>query len=331
MIAMRRRELITLLGGAAVAWPLAANAQQPAVPVVGVLSPQSLTSAAQSLDAFRRGLAEAGYVDGQNVTIDYRLTEGRYDRLAEQAADLVRRQVSVIATPGNLASALTVKAATQTIPIVFGVNDDPVKLGLVASLARPGGNATGINFFAAEVAAKRLALLRELVPNAARLAVLVNPANASAAASTLKHIEPAARALGMQLQSYNAGTSREVDAAFAALVREGSDALFIAPDAFFTTRRVQLVHLATRHVIPAAYSNRQFVEVGGLISYGTSLIDMYRQVGVYTGRILKGAKPADLPVVQASKFELVINAQTARLLGLTVPDKLLVAADEVIE
>ena len=319
-----------LLGGAA-AWPLAAHAQQSAMPVVGVLSPQSLTSAAQSLDAFRRGLAEAGYVDGQNVTIDYRLTEGRYDRLAEQAADLVRRQVSVIATPGNLASALTVKAATQTIPIVFGVNDDPVKLGLVASLARPGGNATGINFFAAEVAAKRLALLRELVPNSARLAVLVNPANASAAASTLKHIEPAARALGMQFQSYNAGTSREVDAAFATLVREGSDALFVAPDGFFTMRRVQLVHLATRHVIPTAYSNRQFVEVGGLISYGTSLVDMYRQVGVYTGRVLKGAKPADLPVVQASKFELVINAQTARLFGLTVPDKLLVAADEVIE
>ena len=319
-----------LLGGAA-AWPLAAHAQQSAMPVVGVLSPQSLTSAAQSLDAFRRGLAEAGYVDGQNVTIDYRLTEGRYDRLAEQAADLVRRQVSVIATPGNLASALTVKAATQTIPIVFGVNDDPVKLGLVASLARPGGNATGINFFAAEVAAKRLALLRELVPNSARLAVLVNPANASAAASTLKHIEPAARALGMQFQSYNAGTSREVDAAFATLVREGSDALFVAPEGFFTMRRVQLVHLATRHVIPTAYSNRQFVEVGGLISYGTSLVDMYRQVGVYTGRVLKGAKPADLPVVQASKFELVINAQTARLFGLTVPDKLLVAADEVIE
>jgi putative ABC transport system substrate-binding protein len=328
---VNRREFVTLLGGSAATWPGTASAQQPAMPVVGVLSPQSLTSAAPSLDAFRRGLAETGYADGQNVTIDYRLTEGRYDRLADEAADLVRRQASVIATPGNLAAALSAKAATRTIPIVFGVNDDPVKLGLVSSLARPGGNATGINFFAAELAAKRLEFLRELVPNAARLALLLNPANASTAASTLKDIEPTARALGMQFQSYNAGTSREVDAVFAALVREGADALFVAPDAFFTTRRVQLVHLATRHAIAAAYSNRQFVEVGGLISYGTSLTDMYRQVGIYTGRILKGAKPADLPVVQASKFELVVNAQTARLIGLTVPDKLFVAADEVIE
>src|SRR5262245_18171155 len=247
------------------------------------------------------------------------------------AADLVRRQVSVIAVPGDVAAALAAKAATQTIPIAFAVPEDPVKLGLVASLARPGGNATGVNFFTAEVMAKRLGLLRELVPAAARLAVLVNPANVGRAASTRSELEPAARILGLQIQFYDASTSKEIDAAYATLVRERPDALFVAPDAFFTNRRVQLIALAARHALPAAASVREFVEVGGLMSYGTSLTDAYRQVGVYAGRILKGEKPADLPVLQATKFELVINLQTARLLGLEVPPSLLARADEVIE
>ncbi len=332
---MKRRAFITLLGGT-VAWPLAAmppaaHAQQPVLPIVGLLSPQASGPATQLLDGFRRGLAEEGYVDGQNVTIEYRLSEGRFDRLPELAADLVRRQVSVIAVPGNLTAVLAAKDATQTIPIVFGVPEDPVKLGLVASLARPGGNATGINFFVAEVVAKRLELLRELVPAVARVAVLVNPANVVPAASTRRDVEPAARALGLHVQFYEASTSGEIDAAFAALVREQADAVFVPPDAFFTSRRVQLISLAARHALPVTYSGRHFVEAGGLMSYGTSVTDMYRQVGAYVGRILKGAKPADLPVVQASKFELVINAQTAKLLGLTVPPMLLAHADEVIE
>jgi putative ABC transport system substrate-binding protein len=281
------------------------------------------------VDAFRGGLTETGYVDGQNVAIEYRWAEDRFDRLPELADDLVRRKVNVIAAPANN-PALAAKAATSAIPIVFGVGEDPVKLGLVASLARPGGNATGVINFSAEVVAKRLGLLRELVPAAIRVAVLVNPTNA-ASTSTLTAVEPAARALGVQIQIYNASTSREIDAAFAALVREQSDALFVAPDPFFQTRRVQLAALTARHALPAAYSVRPYVEAGGLISYGTNLVDMHRQMGIYTGRILKGAKPADLPVMQPTKFELVINGQIARMLGLTISPDVLSIADEVIE
>ena len=313
---MRRREFITVLGGAA-AWPTAARAQQSAIPVIGMLNPQSPGLVPQFVDAFRRGLAETGHVEGQNL-----------DRFPELAADLVRRKVSVIAAPAN-APALAAKEATSTI--VFGVGEDPVKLGLVTSLARPGGNATGFNFFPVEVVAKRLGLLRELVPTAVRVAVLANPADAAITSSTLRAVELAARALGMQVQIYNASTSQEIDAAFEALVREQPDALFVAPDPFFQTRRVQFAALAARHALPAVYSVRQYVEAGGLMSYGTSIVDMYRHVGLYTGRILKGAKPPDLPVVQSTKFELVINAQIARVLGLTVPPTLLARADEVIE
>jgi putative ABC transport system substrate-binding protein len=278
---------------------------------------------------FRQGLKDTGYVEGENVAIEYRWAEDRFDRLPELAADLVRRKVSVIVAPANN-PALAAKAATSAIPIVFGVGEDPVKLGLVASLARPGGNATGINLLTGEVVAKRLGLLRELVPAAVRLAVLANPAN-PITSSMLGALEPAARGLAMQVQTYNAGTIGEIDAAFAAFVREQPHALFVAPDAFFLTRRVQFAALAVRHALPAVYSVRQYVEVGGLMSYGTSLLDMYRQVGVYTGRILKGAKPSDLPVVQSTKFELVINAQIARMLGLALPPSLLAVADEVIE
>jgi putative ABC transport system substrate-binding protein len=325
-----RRKFLATLGGAA-AWPLAARAQQPAMPVVGLLSPLSLGSGARILDAFRRGLAETGYVEGQNVAIEYRLTEGRFDRLPEHASDLVRRRVTVVAAPGGSAAALAAIAATRTIPIAFGVAEDPVKLGLVASLNRPGGNATGINFFTAEVTAKRLGLLRDLLPAASRVAVLVNPTNVPNTSSTLKDTETAARALGLKIEVFNASTSREIEAAFAKLVSERPDALLVAPDAFFSDRRIQLANLAARHVLPASFSVREHVEAGGLMSYGASLTELYRQVGVYSGRILKGAKPAELPVVQSTKFELVINAPTARMLGLTVPDKLLALADEVIE
>jgi putative tryptophan/tyrosine transport system substrate-binding protein len=330
MSGMRRREFVSLLGVGAAAWPVSTRAQQPTMPVVGFLSPLAPGSGGQLHEVFRRGLAEGGYVDGQNVTIDYRLAEGRYDLVAEQAAALVRRQVSVIAAAGSV-PAVAAKAATLTIPIAFFVAEDPVKLGLVASLARPGGNATGLNFFTSEVNAKRLGLLRELVPAAVRVAVLMNPGNTTNTSSTLAELEPAAHALGLQVQFFNASTSREIDAAFAAIMLGRLDALFVAPDGFFTGRRVQLAALAARHALPATYSVRDFVEVGGLTSYGASLANAYRQIGLYAGRILKGAKPGDLPVTQSTKFELVINAQIARMLGLTVPDKLLVAADEVIE
>jgi putative ABC transport system substrate-binding protein len=327
---MKRREFITLLGGASLAWPLAARAQQPAMPVVGILSANSPGPAADLLAAFRRGLGETGYVEGQNVAIEYRLFEGRFDRVPELLAALIRRQVSVIATIGS-PTALAAKTATQTIPIVFGVPEDPVGLGLVASLARPGGNATGINFFDREVTAKRLGLLRELLPAAARIAVLLNPANFTIASSIMSELEAAARALGLQVRPYEASTSSEIDAAYATLVRERPDALFVAADGFFFGRRVQLVALAARHALPATYAVRGFVEVGGLMSYGTNTVDMYRQVGVYAGSILKGTKPADLPVMQTTRFELAINLQTAKLLGLDVPPMLLARADEVIE
>jgi putative tryptophan/tyrosine transport system substrate-binding protein len=327
MFDMRRREFVTLLGGAA-AWSLAASAQQ-AMPVVGFLYPTSPDAIPDRVRGFRQGLKDVGFADSENVAIEYRSADGQFDRLPALAAELVRRQVAVIAA-GNLASALAAKAATTTIPIVFVVAADPVRLGLVASLARPGGNLTGINFFNVEVTAKRLELLRELVPGATRVAVLVNPAN-PATETTLRDVEPAARAMGLQLQVLKAGTSREIDAAFATFVRERPDALFVGGDSFFVSRRFQLVNLASRHAVPATFSNRDFAEVGGLISYGANPADAYRQVGVYAGRILKGAKPADLPVVQSTKLELVINAQTARTIGLTVPDKLLATADEVIE
>jgi ABC-type uncharacterized transport system substrate-binding protein len=327
---LKRREFITLLGSAAAAWPLTARAQQPAMPVVGFLSPLAPGSNESLLDAFRRGLGESGYVEGQNVTIDHRLAAGRFERFPEMAADLVQRRVSVIAAFGS-AAAVAAKAAAQTLPILFAVTEDPVSLGLVASLSRPGGNATGLNFFTTEVNAKRLGLLRELVPAAARVALLMNPNNALNTSATLKEVEPAARTLGLQIQVFNASTSLEIDAAFAALVAWRPDALFVAPDGFFTSRRVQLAALAARHALPATYSVRDHVEVGGLTSYGASLVDAYRQVGTFTGRILKGAKPGELPVVQSTKFELVINAQIARMLGLTVPPSLLATADEVIE
>jgi putative ABC transport system substrate-binding protein len=328
---MNRRALITLLGGAAAAWPIAARAQQAAMPVIGFLHPASPDRFADRLRGFRQGLKDAGYVEGENVAIEYRWADNQFDRLPALAAELVRRQVSVIAALGGPVPALAAKAATAIIPVVFLVAEDPVRLGLVASLARPSGNLTGINFFNAELGAKRLELLRTLVPGAARVAILVNPANAQTTETTLRDLEPAGRAMGLQLQVLNASSSRDIDKAFEALARDRPDAVFVSLDTSFADRRVQLVHLASRHAIPATYALRDFVEAGGLISYGTNFVDAYRQAGAYTGRILKGAKPADLPVVQSSKFELVINHQTARILGLTVPQSLLVAADEVIE
>jgi len=327
---MRRREFITLLGGAAVAWPITARAQQPAMPVIGFLNPTSPDSNADRLRAFRQGLKQNGYVEEENVAIVYRWAEGQTDRLPEMAADLVRRKVAVLAAVQGVASALAAKAATTTIPIVFVVPEDPVRFGLVASLARPSGNLTGINFFTAELVAKRLELLRELVPAAKRVAVLVNPTNATAEI-TVRDVEPAARVIGLEIQVFNASTSGEINTVFATLTRERPDALFVAGDSLFTSRRVQFAALAARHAIPAQYASREFVEAGGLMSYGTNIVEAWRQAGAYAGRILKGAKPADLPVVQSSKFELVINAEIARLLGLTVPPQLLARADEVIE
>jgi putative tryptophan/tyrosine transport system substrate-binding protein len=327
---LRRRDFISLLGGAA-AWPLAARAQQSAMPVVGFVSSGTPESYAFLLTAFRRGLHETGYIEGQSVAIEYGWTRGRYDLMPNLVADLLRRQVAVIAITGSAVAALAAKAATATVPIVFAVSDDPVKLGLVASLARPGGNLTGVNFVNTELAAKRLALLRDLVPGTSRVAVLVNPTNVINAESTLRDVEAAARAMGMHIQLINASTSSEINAAFASLGRDRPDALFVGGDTLFNARRIQLVNLASRHAIPATYADRVLPEVGGLMSYGTNLADTYRQLGIYVGRILKGARPADLPVVQASKFELVINAETARMLDLTVPPSLLAIADEVIE
>jgi ABC-type uncharacterized transport system substrate-binding protein len=326
---MRRREFIALVGGLA-AWPLAARAQQPALPVVAFINGSSPDASARFAAAFRKGLNETGYVEGQNVTVEYYWLEGQYDRLPALMADLVRRRVAVIASVGNL-PARAAKAATATIPIVFGVGEDPVRLGLVSSLARSGGNATGINFFVQEVTAKRLRLLHELVPKAVRIAVLVNPGNASVAESTLREVQQAAPAIGLQIQILNASTIGEIDAAFATLARERPDALFVAADAFFTSRRGQLATLTARDRIPAAYGVRELVAAGGLMSYGTDLAASFRQVGVYTGSILKGAKPADLPVLQSTKFEFVINLQTARALGIEVPPGLMSVADEVIE
>src|SRR5262249_17797200 len=313
---MRRREFVTLLGGAAAAWPLAARAQQPAMPVVGLVSGRSADASARPVAAFRKRLNETGYVEGQSAMVEYHWLEGQYNRLPSLMADLVRRRVAVIATPGVTAAAQAAKAATTTIPIVFGVGGDPVKLRLVASLARPDGNATGVNIFVGEIVGKRLGLLHELVPKAVRVAVLVNPANRAITELVTRDIPEAARALGLQIQVLEASTSREIEAAFATLARDRADALFVTADAFFSSRRVQFATLAARHGIPAAYPFREDVEAGGLMSYGTDYVEQWRQVGVYTGQILKGAKPADLPVLQSSKFEFVINAQTARLLGI---------------
>jgi putative ABC transport system substrate-binding protein len=323
---MRRREFITLLGGAA-AWPLAARAQQSLMPAVGFLNSASPEAFPDRLRAFHRGLKDTGFVEGENVAIVYRWGENQIDRLPELAADLVRRRVAVIAV--NTPAALPAKAATASIPIVFLLGEDPVRTGLVASLARPGGNVTGVNLVSGELTAKRLELLRELVPSIARVAVIVSPVSL-ASETTLRDIEPAARAMGLQTDILNASTGREIDAAFASFVGRRPDALFLASDPLFTSRRVQLANWAARHGLPLISSTREIVEAGGLISYGSNVVDAYRQVGVF-GRILKGAKPEDLPVVQSTKLELVINHQTARILGLTVPDKLLALADEVIE
>jgi putative ABC transport system substrate-binding protein len=326
---MKRREFITLIGGAAASWPLAARAQQAPIPMVGFLDARSQDAVRERLRAFRQGLKDNGYAEGENVTITYRFAENQIDRLPALAADLVRHGAAVIATAGD-SVAVAAKAATSTIPIVFIVSQDPVKLGLVTSVARPGANATGINFFAGELVAKRLEILRELVPGVVRVGLLIG-ANVLEAETTLRDVEPAARAMGLQIQVFNAATRQEIEAVFASFARERPDALFVASDTFLTTRRVQLVNLAARHGIPTAFPNRESAEIGGLMSYGTSILDAWRQSGAYVGLVLKGAKPADLPVVQSSKFELVINLSTARMLGLTVPQTLLVAADEVIE
>jgi len=326
---MRRRDFITLLGGAA-AWPIAAGAQQPALPVVGFFSGRSPDDSARYGAAFRKGLSTSGAIEGQGLMVEYHWLDGQYDQLPALMADLVRRRVTVIAGIG-VPIVLAAKAATASVPIVFAVADDPVGLGLVASLARPGANATGINFLALEVVAKRLNLLRELLPKATRIAVLVNPTNGTTADSTLRDASEAAGALGMQIHALKARTVGEVDAAFATMVRDQVDALFVGADAFLISRRVQIAITAARHGIPTVATERDEVEVGALMSYGTDIEDVYRQVGDYTVRVLKGGKPAEMPVQQATKFEFMINLTTARVIGLDLPAALLARADEVIE
>jgi putative tryptophan/tyrosine transport system substrate-binding protein len=331
MPGMRRRDFVALLGSAAAAWPLAARAQQPAMPVVAFINGGAADAASRYLAAFQKGLREAGYVEGQNVTVEYYWLDGRYEGIPALMADLVRRQVALIATPGSNVASVAAKAATETIPIVFGSADDPVKLGLVASFARPGSNATGVNFFAYEVTTKQLGLLKELVPKAARIAVLINPKTTFNVETTLRAVQEAARALRLEIQTLEAGTADEIDAAFAALAREPADALFIQADGFYGSRRVQLATLAMRERVPASNVSREMVEAGLLMSYGTNIADMFRQVGIYTGSILKGVKPADLPVIQSTKFEFVINLRTAKALGIELSPLLLTRADEVIE
>ena len=328
---MRRREFITGIAGAAAACPFMAGSHQSAMPVVGVVSGQSSDADARNSTAFHKGLKEAGLVEDQNVTVEYHWLAGQYGQLATLMADLVHRQVAVIATTANAPAALAAKAATSTIPIVFSVGQDPIELGLVASLARPSGNVTGINFFTMEVAAKQLRLLYDLVPKARRIAVLVNPANGPTAESTIREVQEAAPIIGLQIQIFNAATSQDIDATFATFTRQPPDALLVAPDALFSSRRVQFVTLTARDRIPAIYAQRDLVTAGGLMSYGTDLADAARQVGIYTGRILKGTKPADLPVLQSTKFDFAINVQAARTLGIKVPPDLLSIADEVIE
>ena len=330
---MKRRDFITLLG-AIVAWPLAARAQQAAMPAIGFLDGRSVDSLTDRLRAIRQGLKDVGYVKGENVTIIYRWAENQVDRLPDLAAELVRRPVAVIVASGGPNVVFAAKAATTTIPILFLTAEDPVRLGLVASLARPGGNLTGINFLNRELVSKQLELLRELVPAATRVAVLVDPTNVSVTESILREVGLVARATGLKIQVLRASTSAEIDAAFAVFTSSASErpnALFVSQDPFLNTRRLQLSLLAMRHGVPAIYSGREFAEVGGVMSYGSNITDAYRQIGAYAGRILKGAKFADLPVVQSSKFELVINIQAARILGLTIPPTLLATADEVIE
>jgi ABC-type uncharacterized transport system substrate-binding protein len=323
-----RRKFLATLGGAAAAWPLAARAQQSTMLVIGFLHPSSPDP--YRPPAFRQGLKDAGFIEGENVAIEYRSADGQFDRLPALAAELVQRRVAVIAT-GGAASVFAAKAATTTIPIVFVVGEDPVRLGLVTSLARPGGNLTGINIFTSELTAKRLELLRELVPGAAHVAVLVNPADATQTASALRGVEPAARAMGLQFQVLNASTPSEIDAAFATMRQRRVGALFVGADPFLSSRRQQIVALVARDAIPNMYTNREFVDEGGLISYGNDTEDGYVRAGVYAGRILNGAKPTDLPVDQATKFELVVNVKAAKAIGLTIPESFLARADEVIE
>ena len=327
---MKRREFITLLGGAAMAWPLPVRAQQPAMPVIGFLHSSSPELIVPFIGAFRKGLGEAGYVEGQNVAIEFRWAAGQDDRLPDLAADLIHRRVAVITTPGSTPASIAAKAATTTIPIVFAIGSDPVALGLVASLNRPGGNATGVSFQTVELVAKQLGMLRELAPGANRFVALVNP-NSAFTDAVVTDLQASASALGLPIEILRAGTAREIDAAFANLAQKSGSALLVSPDVFFLNRRAQIVTLAARHALPAIYSVREFAEVGGLTSYGPNVVTVYQQTGIYVGRVLKGEKPADLPVVQPTKFDLVVNLNTARALGLQIPDKLLALADEVIE
>ena len=328
---MKRREFITLLGGAAATWPLAARAQQAAMPVIGYIYAGSRGPSTNLAEAFRKGLRETGYIEGQNVAIEYRWADNVLDRLPELAADLVRRQVAVIATPGSAAAALAAKAATTKIPIIFGIGIDAIQAGLVASLNRPGGNVTGVSYMQAELAAKQIGLLHELLPEATRFAVLVNPTNPLVTGPIVTDLEAATSAIGGQIEVHPASTIRDIDTAFGRLMQKRADALLVSPGPLFGNRRVQLATLAARHALPTMYYDREFAEVGGLMSYGTSLSDQYRQTGIYTGRALKGESPADLPVLRATNFEFVINLQTAKTLGLDIPATLLARADEVIE
>jgi ABC-type uncharacterized transport system substrate-binding protein len=326
---MKRREFITLMGGAAAAWPLAARAQQPAVPVIGFLSIRSADDTFAPLAAFQQGLSETGYVAGRNLAIEYRWTAGQLDRLPTFVAELVRRPVSVIAAFGTV-PAHAAKAASSTIPIVFLTADDPVEVGLVANLNRPSGNLTGVTFVSATLGAKRLELLRALAPGADRIAVLVDP-HSTESRNQLRGVEEAARTLGQQVVTVNASTAGEIDAAFASLVQQRAGALLVSGSPTFGSQRNHIVALCARHSLPASFSTREYSAAGGLMSYGASIVDSYRQAAIYIGRILKGAKPAELPVLQPAKFELVINLKTAKALGIEVPDKLLALADEVIE